>query len=233
MLEASRRAYYAAISFVDEQLGRVIEALKKRGELENTLIVYTADHGDMMGDHHHWRKTRAYEGSARVPMILFWPESLQLNAMRGQVREDLVELRDLLPTFLDAAGLPQPDIMDGSSMLNTLKAKPWREVLDLEHAQIYEPDNAWVALTNERYKYIYFTLTGQQQLFDLQNDPHELFDLASKEVIEENEALVKEWRSRMIKHHEIRGEPWVKNGDLVIQKKSIYYGANHPVFGKK
>ncbi len=231
-IESSRRAYYATISHVDEQLGRVIEALRKRGEIENTLIVYTSDHGDMMGDHYYWRKCRPYEGSARVPMILYWPESLRLNAKRGQVREDLVELRDLLPTFLDAAGLLQPEVMDGVSMLNTLKAKPWRDILDLEHAQLYEPDNAWVALTDERYKYIYFTLTGQQQLFDLQNDPHELFDLASKGVFKKNKALIEEWRAKMIKHLEIRGEQWVKNGELVIQKKSIYYGENHPVFGK-
>jgi arylsulfatase len=227
-IEASQRAYYAAISFVDEQLGRVLEALEKRGELENTLIIYTADHGDMMGDHYMWRKCRPYEGSTRIPMIIRWPNQLQLKANRGQMREEPVELRDILPTFLDAAGLKKPKIMDGASMLNILKNKRWRKTLDLEHAQIYEKDNAWVALTDGQYKYIYFTLTGQQQLFDLKNDPHEMNDLAKEADLENNKNRIKKWRKKMVKHLQIRGEQWVKNGDLMIQEKSIYYGENHP-----
>lgn len=229
-IDASRRAYYAAISFVDEQLGRVLEALEVRGELENTLIVYTADHGDMMGDQHMWRKCRPYEGSARIPMILRWPESMQLKAKRGQVRTELVELRDVLPTFLDAAGIPKPQVMDGESMLNILKDKSWRDMLDLEHAQIYEEDNAWVALTDGRYKYVYFTLTGQQQLFDLESDPFEMNDLASEEYFEENKNSVKMWREKMIEHLAIRGEVWVKDVDLTVQSDPIYFGINHPKF---
>lgn len=229
-IEASRRAYYAAISFVDEQLGRVIKALEERGELENTLIIYTSDHGDMMGDHHMWRKCRPYEGSANIPMIIRWPESLKIDAERGQVRNELVELRDVAPTFLEAANIDKPQVMDGQSMLDILKNRSWREVLDLEHAQIYEKDNAWAALTDGRYKYIYFMLTGQQQLFDLQNDPNEMVDLASSEYIESNELLIKNWREKMIKHFEIRGEEWVKDGELVIQPKSIYFGVNHPQY---
>ena len=227
-IDASRRAYYAAISFVDEQLGRVLEALEKRGELENTLIIYTADHGDMMGDHHMWRKCRAYEGSARIPMILRWPESMGMNARRGQVRDELVELRDVLPTFLDAAGMEQPSKMDGASMFRILRNESWRTMLDLEHAQIYEKDNAWTALTDGRYKYIYFTLTGQQQLFDLENDPHEMVNLASKARVVKNSELVEIWKGRMIEHLKVRGEAWVKDGALVVQEKSIYFGANHP-----
>ena len=231
-IESSRRSYYAAISFMDEQIGKVLEALDKRGELDNTLILYTSDHGDMMGDHHMWRKCRPYEGSARIPMILRWPGNLEMKKKRGQVRNELVELRDVLPTFLDAAGITKPHIMDGESMLNILRGKPRRKILDLEHAQIYEKDNAWVALTDGRYKYIYFTLTGQQQLFDLQNDPHELHDLASQGLFENDQNLVTKWRKRMIKHLQIRGDEWVKNGDLVVQEKSIYYGINHPKFLK-
>jgi arylsulfatase A-like enzyme len=229
-IDASRRAYYAAISFVDEQLGRVLEALEERGELENTLIIYTADHGDMMGDHHMWRKCRAYDGSARIPMILRWPESMPLNAGRGQVRDELVELRDVLPTFLDAAGMVQPPNMDGASMFRILRNESWREILDLEHAQIYEKDNAWTALTDGRYKYIYFTLTGQQQLFDLEKDPHEMVNLASKSLVVKNDKLVEKWRGKMIEYLKIRGEAWVKDGDLVVQEKPIYFGANHPKF---
>ena len=225
----SRRSYYAAISFMDEQLGRVLDALKERGELENTLILYTSDHGDMLGDHYLWRKCRPYEGSARIPMIIRWPESLGLKTNRGQIRNELVELRDVLPTFLDAAGIPKPSVMDGSSMLDLLKRKKWRKTLDLEHSQIYEKENAWTALTDGRYKYIYFTLTGQEQLFDLQKDKGELFDLVTTKG---NEKLLTSWRKKMVGHLSERGENWVKEGKLVIQKESVQFGANHPKFKK-
>jgi arylsulfatase A-like enzyme len=163
-------------------------------------------------------------------MIMRWPEGLKMKAERGQVSAELVELRDVLPTFLDAAGIPKPQVMDGESMLDILRKKSWRKMLDLEHAQIYEEDNAWVALTDGRYKYIYFTLTGQQQLFDLNNDPYEMNDLASEELFERNQSLVIKWRKRMTNHLKIRGEEWVTNGDLMVQTNSIYFGINHPKF---
>ncbi|MEN8231005.1 MAG: sulfatase/phosphatase domain-containing protein, partial [Bacteroidota bacterium] len=220
---ASRQSYYAAISFVDEQIGRVIEALGKRGELDNTIILFTADHGDMMGDHYMWRKCKPYEGSANVPMIIRWPESLKINAKRGQIREELVELRDVLPTVLDAAALPKPKEMEGLSMLDIMREKEWRKLLDLEHSEIYEPGNAWTCITDGRYKYIYFTLTGEQQLFDLSNDPHELTDLAEDP---NNFQVVSEWRSKMADHLSIRGERWVLNGELTVQETSQKYSPN-------
>lgn len=210
----------------------VLLGRSKRGELENTLILFTADHGDMMGDQHLWRKTYAYEGSARVPMIIRWPGKLKslAEARRGLVIDQLVELRDVLPTFLDAAGINKPDRADGMSMLELIRGKTdsWRRILDLEHGSCYWKENAWVALTDGRYKYIYFTLNGQQQLFDLENDPHELFELAQDK---KNEELLKLWRKRMIAHLAVRGQPWVKDGELAIQEKSVRYGPNHPRTG--
>jgi arylsulfatase len=182
----------------------------------------------MMGDHHMWRKCRPYEGSVRIPIIIRWPENLNLKAKRGQLRDELVELRDVLPTFLDAADIPKPDAMDGQSMFNILTGKSWRKLLDLEHAQIYEGDNAWVALTDGSYKYIYFTLTGQEQLFDLVNDPYELNDLTSEKVKQNYVSHITQWRKKMTEHLEVRGDEWVKNGDLLVQEESIYFGVNHP-----
>lgn len=225
----SRRSYDASLSFVDEQLGRVLQSLKERGELENTLILYTSDHGDMLGDHYMWRKCRPYEGSARIPMIIRWPESSGRKFKRGQTRSELVELRDVLPTFLDAAGLPKPSAMDGMSMLDILKGKKWRKMLDLEHSQIYEPDNAWQALTDGRYKYIYFTLTGEEQLFDLKNDPGEQSELSNNK---KNEHLIQSWRAKMVQHLAERGEEWVKDGKLIVQKKSPNFGVNFPGYSK-
>ena len=117
----------------------------------------------------------------------------------------------------------KPEEMDGASMLNILNGKPWRDILDLEHSLIYEPDNAWVALTDGSHKYIYYTLTGQQQLFDLSNDPKELRDVSLEE---EYGPLTQQWRGKMIKHLSVRGDSWVSNGDLVIQNESQKFGPN-------
>lgn len=226
-IRASRQAYFAGISHVDEQIGRVIKALKKRGDYEKTLILFTADHGDMMGDNNLWRKCYAYEGSARIPMIVRWPEFLRLRSERGQVIEQLVELRDVLPTFLDAAGMHKPEEMDGMSMLELIRGRTqnWRKVLDLEHAQIYWKGNSWVALTDGRHKYIYFTLTGEQHLFDLDEDPHEMNNLADDTARAE---LLSQWRRCMVEHLSIRGDRWVKDGDLRIQSEAVYYSPHFP-----
>ena len=96
----------------------------------------------------------------------------------------------------------------------------------MEHAQIYEPDNAWVALTDKRYKYIYFTLTGKEQLFDLKTDPNELNELASSS--NPPKKLLADYRTKMVAYLKERGEEWVKNDQLVIQPKPIYVGVNRP-----
>ncbi len=225
-IRASREAYYGCISHVDEQIGRVVEALRERGELENTLIFFTSDHGDMMGDQNLWRKCYGYEGSARVPMIIRWPESMEIGAPRGRKLEGLAELRDVLPTMLEAAGIAQPEAMDGMSLLSLLRgqSEDWRSVLDLEHSSIYWEGNAWVALTDGRYKYIYFTLTGRQQLFDLDNDPDELIDLCEDGG---NLRLVDAWRALMADHLKVRGDEWVKNGELQVLAQSPVRSPNY------
>jgi len=88
----SKRHYYANITFIDEQIGRIVQALKDKGMYDNALIIFVSDHGDMMGDHYHWRKTYPYEGSVHVPCIAKWPASV------GEVAEKIdnpVELRDV------------------------------------------------------------------------------------------------------------------------------------------
>ena len=224
-LSATRQSYAAAISFVDEQIGRILAALEERGELENTLILFTADHGDMMGDQLLYRKTFPYEGSVNVPMIVRWPASLGLKASRGQVRRELAELRDVFPTFLDAAGLPRPASVEGMSLLEILRGKPGRKMLDLEHASCYAAKDGWVALMDQRYKYIYFEHTGRQQLFDLSRDPKELNNLAGKPA---SAKLVKQWRQKMIEHLSVRGEPWVRAGDLAVQEAPVRRRADTP-----
>ena len=223
----SREGYLAAISFLDEQIGNILTSLERKGELENTLIVISSDHGDMMGDHHLWRKSYPYEGSAGVPLIIRWPESLGIRASRGQVIEELVELRDILPTFLDVAGVDIPSEMDGMSMMRLIKGKKkgWRKVLDMEHGECYWKENSWTGLTDHRYKYIYYSVTGEEQLFDLVKDPGEENNLAS---LSKYKNILEGWRQKMVGHLTERGEEWVKDGKLVIREENIVFSPNYP-----
>lgn len=220
----SRQGYYGSVSFVDEQIGRVLEALEKRGWMENTVILYTSDHGDMTGDHHLWRKSYAYEASARVPMLLRCPEGMGVK--RGQVREEPVELRDVLATFLDAAGTEREGL-DGRSLIGLAKGKAagWREWIDLEHDVCYGPENHWTALTDGRMKYIHHARDGEEQLFDLRRDRGEREDLAG---VREWEGELKKWRERMIGHLSERGEKWVKGGRLARRPESMRLSPNYP-----
>ncbi len=223
----SRQGYYGNVTFIDEQVGRLLRVLEKRGWLANTLILMTADHGDMLGDHHLWRKTYGYEGSARVPLLIRWPEGM-VPTPRGQVRPELVELRDVLPTFLDAAGSAYGEsAFDGRSLLPLLRgqAAGWRETLDLEHSTCYWPENQWTGLTDGRHKYLYYAPTGRQELFDLHEDPGELHDLATDPA---QASVLKEWRGRMVAHLSERGEPYVVNGDLGLREKPMVLGPNYP-----
>jgi arylsulfatase A-like enzyme len=225
-VRAARQGYYGNVSFVDEQIGRILAVLEKRGWLENTLILFTADHGDMLGDHYLWRKTYAYEPSARIPMLIRWPQGL-VAARRGQVIDQPVELRDLLPTFLDAAGVTyDPKWFDGQSMLRLIRGDGhWRPWIDLEHATCYAPENYWSALTDGRVKYIYYAPDGREQLFDLEKDPGETHDLAPRP---DSRALLDAWRQRLIDHFAERGEPFVVQGKLGIRAKPILYSPNYP-----
>jgi arylsulfatase A-like enzyme len=222
----SRRGYYASITFIDEQTGRILESLKKRDMYDNTLIIFFSDHGDMLGDHHLWRKTYAYEASAKIPMLLRWPGSMGMNHQRGKKLTQPVELRDVLPTFLDAAGTPVPNHLDGKSMLELIlgNTKNWRQFIDMEHSMCYNKDH-WNALTDGRFKYIYYAYDGREQLFDLIKDPGELYDLAGESS---HKNTLRKWRQHMVEHLSERGEQFVLNGKLALRKKRLLYSPHFP-----
>ena len=108
-LHYCRAAYYGLINHVDAQVGRLLQYLRDARLLENTLVLYTADHGEMLGDHHMFSKARAFEGSARVPFLLRAPRSMGLPA--GVTVDQPVGLQDVMPTLLDAAGAPGPGVV--------------------------------------------------------------------------------------------------------------------------
>ena len=159
-------------------------------------------------------------------MLMYWGDNV-MRAPRGQVRDELVEMRDLLPTFLDAAGAPIPEEVEGLSMLHPVKGlrTAWRQWLDLEHSTCYWPGNNWTALVDARWKYIFHAHDGSEQLFDLQNDPQERVDLAGSA---EHQDVLLSWRERMADHLRPRGEEWVKDGAPAVRKKGTVLSPNDP-----
>jgi arylsulfatase A-like enzyme len=143
----------------------------------------------------------------------------------GVTFDQPVELRDVLPTFLNAAGQPVPAHLDGMSVLDNMRGKAggWRDVIDMEHDVCYDPSNHWNALTDGHCKYIYHAQKGEEQLFDLDEDPRELHDLASEP---KNRGRVKEWRARMAEHLAERGEPFAVKGDLTLRPERMLYSPN-------
>tara|TARA_Y100001933_G_scaffold72800_1_gene74333 strand:+ start:5826 stop:7055 length:1230 start_codon:yes stop_codon:yes gene_type:complete len=192
IVHRARAAYFAYLSFLDAQIGRLVERLQRSGLLDNTLIVFTSDHGEMLGDHHLWRKTYAYEASARVPLIAVAPESI--NAKRNVECDGLVGWEDIMPTFLQAAATDQPESVEGHSILGLLNdpSDVLRPFYHGEHAPCYHPENANQFLTDARWKYIWNPINGEEQLFDLRADPHECADLAQKEP-----EVLSHWRKTM------------------------------------
>lgn len=191
----TRAAYYGMINHVDDQIGRLFGYLHRAGLFRDTFILFTSDHGEMLGDHHSFRKCLAFEGSARVPFLARAPHWMNL---KSNVTTNVpVGLQDVMPTLLDAAGLDIPASVSGKSLLPLMRGESsiGREILHGEHAPCYGPNQANQFITDGKMKFIWHTQNGREHLFDLENDPNELHDLTRKT---DAESRVQSWREKMI-----------------------------------
>jgi len=171
-----REAYYSSITFVDKAVGRVIDALEETGQLDNTLIIFTSDHGEMLGDHGAFQKMLPYDSSSRIPFIVRYPKHFEA----GSVCDDLVGLNDILPTILDSVGAeyPGPYELPGGSLLRD----------DVDRTYHYMEHNSgparWVSLRNQRFKYTYYYRGGYEELFDMVSDSGEGVNLLASDSID-------------------------------------------------
>ena len=172
---------------VDESLGKVIKALEKIGELENTVIIYSSDNGYFMGEHTFKDKRLAYENSIRVPMIIRYPRLIKEST---EIDEQCLNI-DLAPTILELAGIDKPNYMQGESMLDIITGKKnskWRKSILFE----YYVDDAWpyagpdqLAVRTNQFKLVdNFLENDIDELYDLINDPGEMNNLINDEEYE-------------------------------------------------
>lgn len=217
-LASCQAGYFGLINHIDDQICRLLAPFSGIDEetLENTIIIFTSDHGEMLGDHYQFRKSRPYEGSCRIPLIIHVPKKFGL-AVRKKVPE-AVTLADIMPTILELAEIDTPNSVDGESLLPMLSEKANRldrTYIHAEHAAI-EPELGWHMLTDGNIKYIWFSQSGQEQLFDLNADPNELQNLSQDKRYQETK---EKWRNKMIKHLTDRSEKFVQNNKLVSNRK--------------
>ena len=173
-------AYYAMIKLIDDQLGRVIEALEETEQRHNTLIIFTSDHGESLGDHGLIQKgCRFYEGLVRVPLIFSWPGHVKA----AQRSDALVELRDIAPLLLELAGVEVPARMQPHSLLPLLSGdQPADRHRDFVRCEYYDaldqPDGTLATMyRNSRYKLVVYHGHGLGELYDLQEDAGEFDNL--------------------------------------------------------
>jgi arylsulfatase len=211
-LRRARAGYYGNITFIDHQIGRVLWELRRQDPeaAANTLVVFTSDHGDMLGDHHLWRKGLPYQGSLRIPLLVRLPETWR--APREQVDAQPVELQDILPTMLEAAGVEIPSTVTGRSLLSTARGGESVVREELLCEQNRGDATGWQCLTNGREKFIWFHHTGAEQYFDLENDPGETRNLAADPQFASRIAY---WRERLACVNEQRGDSRGQGGRLI------------------
>ena len=194
VVQRARAGYYALISYFDEKIGELLDALEETGQIENTVIVHLSDHGDMNGEHGMWRKSNFYEASARVPLQMVWKGRIA----GGQRLPEVVSLVDVTATLCDIAGDDCGLPLDGESLLPLLtEGDPnWKDEAFCEYLA-HGSDRPLAMLRRGRYK-LNYSWGERAEMYDVVADPGEFRDLAGEEsyrdLIAEMEAdLLADW----------------------------------------
>ncbi|MDA0709322.1 MAG: sulfatase-like hydrolase/transferase [bacterium] len=211
VMKATRAGYYGSIEHIDHQVARL---LSTRVLPDNTIVVFASDHGEMLGDHQWLRKRNAFEPSARVPLLMKFPGAMGLP--QQQVIDRPVELMDIMPTLLDAAGVAIPDTVDGQSVLPLIRdpQSTWREYVHGECANVPTSNSGMQYLTDGKHKYIWLPGQDRELFFDLVNDPNELVDLSTHTHWAEE---IGQWRARLVAELTDRPEGFTDGQKLIKQ----------------
>ncbi len=214
VLKAAQAGYFGLIEHLDDRLTTLIKDFKARSEKASRpwVIVFTSDHGEMLGDHGYFRKCEPFEGSANIPFIITGSGSMGFKS--GLRLNRPVCLEDIMPTLLGLAGAQCPEYVDGVNLVPSLEGRKQdiRQWLHFEHAPCYSQAQAYHALTDGHFKYIWRSADGREHLFDIDTDPQEQRDLTK---VKSHSAVLKKWRLRLIERLVKRPEGFSKNGKLL------------------
>jgi uncharacterized sulfatase len=197
--------YLACIKSVDESVGQLLDYLEERGLDENTLIIYSSDQGFYLGEHGWFDKRFMYEESFRMPLLMQYKGDIQ----PGTQVEGLTQNIDFAPTLLDFCGIAIPDDMQGESFrelaVTGRKPEGWRKSLYYHYYEYpgFHSVRAHYGVKTERYKLIYFYGEQIWELYDLQNDPHEIDNLYGKRGTEQITRQLKQELKRLQAKYEL------------------------------
>jgi len=233
--------YYGLVTHLDEQVGRILGALKKSPHAENTIVVYTADHGLAMGSHGLLGKQNVYEQSMRCPLIVAGP-----SIPAGSSTDSFTYVHDLYATLLETARIAPPEGVDSRSLVPLLRgeAESVRDTIFLPF------QDSQRAVSDGRWKLHVYPQINHRLLFDLSEDPHELTNLASfpehQNDLKNMESLMEEWRTKLGDPYPISvadpesKEPVYDNETRVLDiwqpkwiRKKYFKGRENPTHGKK
>ncbi|MDG1480774.1 MAG: sulfatase-like hydrolase/transferase [Myxococcota bacterium] len=180
LVRRGRELYYGLISWLDNEIGRVLKALAGSEVAENTVVIFTSDHGENKGDHHLWWKNCMYEHATRVPLLVRWPQRWR----GGQVRRGACSTLDVVQTILALGGASTPGDFDGDSLLPWLddKKHAWKDLAVSEY-YAHNVCSGFSMIRSGPHKYVYHTeinsrYGSERELYDLSTDPGELNNLA-------------------------------------------------------
>jgi len=160
--------YYASVTFMDQQVGRILDELDRLGLAESTAVVFTSDHGYHLGEHTFWQKANLHEQVTRVPLVIVAP------GVRPGRSNSLAQLVDIFPTLCELTGAPRPESVQGTSLVPVL-----HNPTQLVHDEAFSYNGAHVALRSDRWSYMRYT-DGSEELYDMQADPNQFTNLAGE-----------------------------------------------------
>ena len=216
MVQLSRARYHSLVCLQDHLIGELLTFLEENDLREDTVILFTADHGDLLGDFGLFFKSCFLNGSVRIPFVLSYPSALP----RGQERAHLVGLEDVLPTLCDLAGIAVPPGIDGRSVLPVVQdpGGRLREIYISQHGD--DPNQLYMAFDG-RMKYCYAQQGRTEELYDQENDPRELVNLAREGS---HRSRVKDLRDAVIAwcrengdDHMLDGQGWLKEAPVAVE----------------
>jgi arylsulfatase A-like enzyme len=207
----ARAHYCGMMSFQDAQIGKIIDFLREKNELDNTVILYTADHGDLLGDYRRFFKQSMHDGSVMVPFIVCDSEVRPVDD--SHVREQLVGSQDVLPTLCSLAGLDVPSGLDGVDISPAI-ADPEAKIRDYYISQTGESPKQKYMIRTAEWKYIYCQVNGTESLFKIGEADYETYDLSDKS---EYHDILLAFRNRLINWCRENGDSaMIPNGKLAV-----------------
>jgi arylsulfatase len=204
-----RRHYAANVSMIDAQVGRIMAALDARGYLDNAIVIFTSDHADALGDHGHIQKWTMYDSVLRVPLVLWSKQRIPA----GIRRDDLVQLIDIAPTILEAAGLPVPSDFEARSLWGALDGRADYHARDVVYAELsrdhIQTGAEFVVMRRCRdWKLVVYLDDENGELYDMRQDPDEKSNLW-------HQPEVRDRRDRMI----VETLRWCVGGSLAANRR--------------